>query len=370
MYPFFRWLLFHLEPERAHALTLELVRLVAKFLPLRSIVRSVLATPEKPVQVFGLEFPNPVGLAAGYDKNGLGWRGLALLGFGHIEVGTVTLLPQAGNPRPRLFRLSAERALINRLGFPGKGAGFVARQVQDRQPGKLVLGINLGKGKDTPLRDAARDYLALMEIFAPLADYLAINVSSPNTLGLRQLQAKHTLEALLFEMVNKRAHLHSLLTPETKPGDRHNLSPSSGRGAAEFTDGVAGRKGITPPLLVKLSPDLSDTELDDALEVMLSTGVDGVIATNTTTQRESIARSPLAHEIGGLSGVPLRELSTQMVRKIAVRTNGRLPIIGVGGVSDVASARQKLDAGASLVQIYTGLVYQGPGLVKNIISSL
>jgi dihydroorotate dehydrogenase len=230
-----------------------------------------------------------------------------------------------------------KQALINRLGFPGKGATFVANRLRGPRPSGLVLGVNLGKGKDTPLAEAAGDYVQLMKIFAPLADYLAINVSSPNTLGLRQLQAKRALQELLGELRQARRDL-----------------PSTSQ----------------PPLLVKLAPDLNDAELDDALQAILDYGMDGVIATNTTTNREMLAGHLLVHEAGGLSGLPLREMATQMVQKIVKRTVGKLPAIGVGGVSDAQSAREKLDAGACLVQVYTGLVYQGPGLVKEILRGL
>jgi dihydroorotate dehydrogenase len=290
------------------------------------------------VEVFGLKFQNPIGLAAGYDKDGLGWRGLACLGFSHIEVGTVTPQPQPGNPRPRLFRLVEERGLINRMGFPGVGANYVARNLRGSRPYGLVLGVNLGKNKDTPLEEAARDYLSLMQTFASLADYLAINVSSPNTLGLRSLQARDSLGDLLTLLVEqRRAQVQQL--------------------------------GHPLPLLVKLAPDLTDEELDDALYAILSTGMDGVIATNTTTSREGL-QTPLARESGGLSGVPLRQRSTQMIRQIFARTQGKLPIIGVGGVSNVEDVKEKLDAGAALVQLYTGLIYEGPGLVQKILRGL
>lgn len=344
MYPFFRTLLFRLDPERAHIISLNLIRLAGALPPVRAFLRAWYAAPAKPVQVFGLTFPNPVGLAAGYDKDGLGWRGLASLGFGHIEVGTVTMNAQPGNPRPRLFRLPHERALINRMGFPGKGADFVKRRLSGPHPERVVLGVNLGKNKDTPLADAADDYLGLLQVFAPLADYLAVNVSSPNTVGLRRLQARQALEKLLNQLARKRQEL----------------------------DAILGRR---VPLLVKLSPDLSDVELDDALDVISFTGMDGVIVTNTTVSREGFrspvaSNSPSAQETGGLSGAPLRERSTRMIRYTSRRTGGRLPIVGVGGVMNSADAKQKLDAGASLVQVYTGLVYYGPGLVKRILSGL
>jgi dihydroorotate dehydrogenase len=337
-YSFFRSLLFHLDPERAHSLTLGLMRRAGALPPLRVVLSALFAAPQMPLQAFGLAFSNPVGLAAGYDKDGLGWRGLACLGFGHIEVGTVTPRPQPGNPRLRLFRLTEQRALINRMGFPGRGADYVARRLRNSRPPGLVLGVNLGKNKDTPLESAIEDYLALIEVFAPLSDYLVINVSSPNTEGLRSLQARQALERLLVPLMRlcqeKRARLDRSL-----------------------------------PLLVKLAPDLTDAELDDALDAITSAGVSGVIATNTTLSRPDVSR-PLALEAGGLSGAPLSGLSTRMVRRIHTRTGGMLPIIGVGGVMSAADARAKFDAGATLVQVYTGLVYAGPGLVQSILRDL
>lgn len=344
MYTVFRALLFRLDPERAHALTLGLLRLVGKLPPLAAFVRACFATADKPVQAFGLEFTNPVGLAAGYDKDGLAWRGLACLGFGHIEVGTVTPRPQAGNPRPRLLRLPREQALVNRLGFPSRGVAFLKQQVQGRRPAGLQLGINLGKNRDTPLEAAVQDYLELIDICTPLADYLVVNVSSPNTIGLRRLQARQALDELLNRLAQRRQSL-------------------------------AEQYKFRPPLLVKLAPDLSDAELEDALQVVLATGMDGVIATNTTIRREMLEprvfeRSTWAASAGGLSGSPLRTLSTEMVRKIHASTGGELPVIAVGGVMGVEDVREKLEAGAALVQIYTGLVYRGPGLVRDIVRQL
>lgn len=338
MYPLIRALLFRLDPELAHGITLQLIRLAGALAPVRALLRAWFAVPPRPVEAFGLKFQNPIGLAAGYDKDGLGWRGLACLGFSHIEVGTVTPLLQPGNPRPRIFRLVEEQGLINRMGFPGHGADYVARHLRGSRPSGLVLGVNLGKNKNTPLEEAARDYLSLMQTFAPLADYLAINVSSPNTLGLRSLQARDSLGDLLTLLAEqRRAQMQQL--------------------------------GHPLPLLVKLAPDLTDEELDDALYAILSTGMDGVIATNTTTSRMGL-QTPLAREAGGLSGVPLRQRSTQMIRQIYIRTQGKLPIIGVGGVSSAEDVKEKLDAGAALVQLYTGLIYEGPGLVQKILRGL
>ena len=332
-----RALLFQLEPERAHGLALGLMRLVGLLPPLQGLLRALFRAPDHPVRAFGLDFRNPVGLAAGYDKDALGWRGLACLGFGHIEIGTVTLRPQPGNPRPRLFRLPKDLGLINRMGFPGRGAPFVARQLQGKRPSGLVLGVNLGINKETPLESAAQDYQELMEIFAPLADYLAINISSPNTIDLHRLQARQELEALLTNL----AHTGRSLEAQTH---RH------------------------VPLLIKLSPDLSEGELDDALDVIWSHGMDGVIAANTTLAREGL-RSQLRAEAGGLSGAPLRDRSLQMAYHISQRMGEKLPLIGVGGIMNVEDAQTRLAAGAALVQLYTGLVYAGPGLVKQIIES-
>jgi dihydroorotate dehydrogenase len=335
---FFRPLLFRLEPERAHTLTINLMRLVGSLPGLPALLRAWYWAPSRPVRAFGLDFPNPVGLAAGYDKDGLAWRGLAGLGFGHIEIGTVTPRPQPGNPRPRIFRLPQEAALINRMGFPGRGAGFVAHRLKGGRPSELILGVNLGINKDTPLDESVQDYLALVGIFAPLADYLAVNVSSPNTVGLRRLQARQALDGLLFK-----------LNQERKSQENH-----------------LQRK---IPVLVKLSPDLSDIELDDALEVILEWGIDGVIATNTSINREGLI-SWNKDEAGGLSGHPLGEQSLQMIQKIYRRTTGKLPIIGVGGIMSAADAGERLDAGATLVQVYTGLIYEGPGLVRRILKGL
>jgi len=334
-YQVIRPLLFKLDPEQAHHLTLGALRLVQALSPVRSLLSSIYAAPPHPVEAFGLRFNNPIGLAAGYDKDGVAWRGLACLGFGHIEVGTVTLRPQPGNPRPRLFRLPPEHAVINRMGFPGKGAQFVARQLQAPRPQSLILGVNLGKNKDTPLEEAAQDYLALLKIFFPLADYLVVNVSSPNTVGLRRLQARAALEELLAQIQ---------------------------QGRNELEDQTARRT----PLLVKLAPDLTDVELEDALQAVQGCGMDGVIATNTTLSREGL-HSPSAVQAGGLSGAPLTQSSTAIIRRIYQLTSGKLPIIGVGGVMNPQDARAKLDAGAILVQLYTGLIYRGPGLVKEIL---
>jgi dihydroorotate dehydrogenase len=354
MYPLIRPLLFRLDPERVHGLTLNALRFTGQFAPLRFLVRKYFETPPKPVTAFGLTFRNPVGLAAGYDKDGLGARGIATLGFGHLELGTVTPRPQPGNPKPRVFRLPEDRAVINRMGFPGLGADFLQQQLSTFNLQPVILGLNLGKNKDTPNEEAARDYLTLYDQFAPLADYLAINVSSPNTVGLRRLQARDALEDLLGQLARRRS----------EPANQQ-----TSKSANEPTNQPTNPQSPNPPLLVKLAPDLTDDELDDALAAITHAGMDGVIATNTTLRRENL-RSPHANETGGLSGAPLTGLSTDIIRKIHARTEGKLPIIGAGGIMCPAAAKAKLDAGAVLVQVYTGLIYAGPGLVKAIVKSL
>ena len=340
MYALFRRLLFALEPENAHLLTLFLVRLAGNLPPSRWLLEARYAAPQKPVEVFGVKFKNPIGLAAGYDKDGIAIRGLAALGFGHIEIGTVTPLPQPGNQKPRLFRLVEDEAIINRMGFPGRGADFVARHVSSvtHRPSSVILGINLGKNKDTPLEEAASDYIALLQHFMGLADYLAINVSSPNTVGLRRLQGRDMLEGLLGAIAKER---------ET----------------------IALGRGGHKPVLVKLAPDLTDDELDDALDVILRTGMDGIIATNTTLGREVLISHHQA-ETGGLSGRPLRVRCEAVLDKVLKRLDGRLPVISVGGIMSPEDALRRLDMGAALVQLYTGLVYAGPGLVRKIVKSL
>ena len=338
IYPLFRALLFRLDPEHAHYLTLNLIRLAGNISLVNGLLRRMFTIPTSPVSAFGLNFSNPIGLAAGYDKDGQGWRGLACLGFGHIEVGTVTPKPQAGNPKPRVFRLIQDRALINRMGFPGMGEEFVKKEISRKRPNNFILGVNIGKNKDTPLEYADNDYIQLLRSFATLADYLTINISSPNTVGLRRLQEREALDHLLSKINKEREQQTEII-----PGHL--------------------------PILVKLAPDLSDSELDDCLDVILSNNMDGVIATNTTLSRDGI-KSQMALENGGLSGEPLFLRSLAMVGKIYQRTGGKLPVIGVGGIFNASSAQKMLDTGAVLVQVYTGLIYEGPSLVKKIIQGL
>ena len=362
MYPFFRSLLFRLDPEQAHALTLSTLRITHYISPAHWILEKIFYAPPKPVEAFGLTFKNPIGLAAGYDKDGLTIRGLAALGFGHIEIGTVTPRPQSGNPKPRVFRLVEDEAVINRMGFPSRGSEFLQRKLnpsshagilesifsnhpRDKKrtvtsdlKDRAILGINLGKNKETPNEEAVFDYLALLENFAPHADYLTINISSPNTVGLRQLQERDALEALLTQLHSQRQFEEKRLEKKL-------------------------------PLLVKLAPDLSPSELDEAVDVILRTHMDGVIATNTTLAREGL-RSSYQNESGGLSGSPLRVQSEAVLHQIVKRVNNKIPIVSVGGIMNPDDAKRRLDNGAALVQVYTGLIYRGPGFVKEIMRAL
>lgn len=335
----FRRLMFRLEPERAHRLTLQLLALAGAIPPLRSGLRRIFSIndPALPVEAFGLQFANPVGLAAGYDKDGLAMHGLACLGFGHLELGTVTLDPQRGNRRPRVFRLVEDQALINRMGFPNQGASRMLGRLRSR-PSRVVLGVNIGKSADTRIEEASRDYTRLMQLFYGVADYLVVNISSPNTIGLRELQRRRFLENLLRDLTDTRTQL-------------------------------IAESGNSRPVLVKLAPDLDDSELEEAIDVIQGAGMDGVILSNTTTSRDGL-RSASKDESGGMSGLPLLQRSTDMIRKAASMSQGRLPIIGAGGVFGPEEAKEKLNAGAELVQVFTGLIYRGPGLVREILASL
>ncbi|MGD2026374.1 MAG: quinone-dependent dihydroorotate dehydrogenase [Anaerolineales bacterium] len=330
-----RPILFRLPPEAAHRLTLKLIGLSGKVSVLRDLLSRLYMPKPTPVQVFGLTFPNLVGLAAGYDKDAEAIAGLSALGFGHIEVGTITPEPQTGNPKPRVFRLQADGGIINRMGFPGNGAEKALKQLGKHNYLNAIIGINIGKNKDTPLVRAAGDYTFLVKKFSRYADYLAINISSPNTVGLRKLQHQKYLDALLQEIGAAKQEQEKLLDKKI-------------------------------PLLVKLSPDMESGELDNALEAITASQIDGIIATNTTIARPKL-QSHFRAETGGLSGEPLRERATQTIAHIARHTNGNLPIIGVGGIASPQDAQEKLDAGAVLVQVYTGLIYQGPGLVRRIV---
>jgi dihydroorotate dehydrogenase len=288
----------------------------------------------KPVSLMGLQFPNAVGLAAGFDKNGDYIDALAQLGFGFIEIGTVTPRPQAGNPKPRLFRLPEQDAIINRMGFNNKGMDYVAKHLEQTKY-RGILGINIGKNKDTPDIQASDDYLQAFRTLWPYASYITINISSPNTPGLRSLQHGDQLEKLICVLKQ----------------EQHSVQLNHKRYV---------------PLVVKIAPDLSDDELAALAQVILKEKIDAVIATNTTLSRQGVESSTFAKEAGGLSGKPLQALSTRIIKQLASHLNSQIPIIASGGVMDAASAQEKIAAGASLVQVYSGLIYAGPGMIKEI----
>lgn len=309
------------DAEKAHEFTLH--RLAALPAPVRSVLRSRYAV-QAPTELFGVRFPNSVGLAAGMDKNGLALPAWPALGFGFVEVGTVTAKAQPGNDKPRLFRLRDSEAVINRMGFNNEGAAALAARLDALGPIGVPLGVSLGKSKVTPLEEAVQDYLDSYQLLHRYADYIAVNVSSPNTPGLRTLQDKSALAALLGALVGK------------------------------------------VPVLVKIAPDLTEPAIAELLEVCLAYGAAGVIATNTTLGRDGLAGRDTARagESGGLSGRPLTSRSREVVRFVHTETGGRLPIIGVGGLLDGDDVARMIDAGASLVQLYTGFIYRGPALVR------
>lgn len=337
MYALIRPLLFSLAPETAHHLTLTGLRLAERAGLTRLLVPAV-RDAEQSVRVMGLEFPNRVGLAAGLDKNGECIDGLAALGFGFIEIGTITPRPQPGNPKPRLFRLPRAEAIINRMGFNNQGVARLIEQVrQSRYQG--ILGINIGKNADTPIERASEDYLACLEQVWPLASYVTINISSPNTRNLRDLQQGDALNHLLSTLKAAQQYLT----------DQH---------------------GKYVPLAVKIAPDLDDDAIRDIAERLRRYRLDGVIATNTTLSRRGVENLRHGTETGGLSGAPLRAAATSVISKLARELHGELPIIGVGGIMNNGDATEKIAAGASLVQLYTGLIYRGPALVSECRSAL
>ena len=336
MYSLVRPFLFSLEAERAHGVTLgALERLHGMGLG------GLVAKPPAPLvtKLLGLAFPNPVGLAAGLDKNGAHVDALLGLGFGFVEVGTVTPRPQAGNPQPRLFRLPRHRALINRMGFNNDGVDALVRNVSRASRKGGLLGINIGRNKDTPNEFAEGDYLFCLERVYPLADYITVNISSPNTAGLRELQEEQALRRLVGTLRDAQERLGAL-------------------------------HGKRVPMLVKIAPDLTDDDVEAAGRVLGDLQVDGVVATNTTVSRIAVQDDPLARETGGLSGAPLMEKSTAVLRMLRSRLPESIPLIGVGGIFSGADAAKKMAAGANLVQLYTGLVYRGPELVGECVDAM
>jgi len=334
MYHLIKNLLFLLPAERAHYFTLHTLRLLLKFPGVKSLIKSryQINHPALRRNVFGIDFPNPVGLAAGFDKNAAYMSELQLFGFGFIEIGTLTPVGQPGNPKPRLFRIPADKALINRLGFNNEGVAVAIEKLKKRPKG-LIVGGNIGKNKHTPNEQATEDYRKCFEALFPYVDYFVVNVSSPNTPDLRSLQEKEPLKQLLSEL------------------QRLNMA-----------------KPAPKPILLKIAPDLNETQLDEILEIVSATQTAGIIATNTTISREGLSVSQeQIQQIGqgGLSGKPLKDKSTAIIRYLRTKNNS-IPIIGVGGIVSGKDAVEKLEAGADLVQLYTGFIYGGPGIVKQI----
>ena len=333
LYPLVRPLLFRLEAERAHDLAFQLLDRAAAL----GLAGPAAPLPGRPVSCMGLQFPNPVGLAAGLDKNARHVDGLATFGFGFIEVGTTTPRPQPGNPRPRLFRIPQARAVVNRMGFNNEGIEALLRHLAAAR-WRGIVGVNIGKNFDTPIERAADDYLEGLRRAYPVAAYVTVNISSPNTASLRSLQEPGALDPLLAALTAERARL----------ADRH---------------------GRRVPLVVKIAPDLDSGQIELVADRLVAHGVDGVIATNTTLARSGVEGLPHAGESGGLSGAPLRARATELVRALVRRLDGALPVIAAGGILSGADAREKLDAGAALVQVYTGLVYRGAALVREAVAA-
>jgi len=332
-------------PEFAHDLALRAMHVVSVVAPLRYAMEKLnMVKTQKPVKVFGLEFPNRVGLAAGFDKDATVWRAAAAFGFGHIEIGTISKLKQAGNPKPRMFRYPEAEAIVNSCGFPNDGAEEIAKRLasvfgKNRNiTRKCPLGVNIGKSKITPLEEAAEDYLFSFNALADFADFFTINVSSPNTPELRRLQGKDFLP--------------NLLSAVSKANDDRAKKLNKPR----------------IPIILKIAPDLAFADIDAILSILLELKLDGICATNTTVSRPD--EYPQFEKIGGLSGRPLFEKSLEVVSYIAKATDGRLPIIGVGGIVDVEKAGQMLNAGASLIQIYSGMIYRGPFFARSLSNSL
>lgn len=333
-------ILFLFQPEQAHHITLALLKITLSIPVVNWLFKRYygVKSPALERRVFGLTFPNPVGLAAGFDKDGKHFEAMSALGFGFIEIGTVTPVGQPGNPLPRLFRLPSDEALVNRMGFNNEGVEALVGRLKKRKPSTLIIGGNIGKNKVTPNELASNDYASCFEALYPYVDYFVVNVSSPNTPNLRDLQEKGPLTELLASL---QARNHQKPKPK--------------------------------PLLLKIAPDLTDGQLDDILEIAEATQLDGIIATNTTIARDALLTADeevVAIGAGGLSGKPVKARSTEVIRYLHKHSGGKLTIIGVGGIASAEDAKEKLEAGATLIQVYSGLVYEGPGLVKHINKAL
>lgn len=334
MYQVIKPLLFLFEPEKIHYFVTGMLKTLNGIPGISSLLKKSfqLNNPRLEREVFGLKFKNPVGLAAGFDKNASSVTELANFGFGFIEIGTVTPLPQPGNDQPRMFRLPTDGALINRMGFNNEGVGVAALRLKQLKRDGVIIGGNIGKNKLTPNEDAVSDYIKCFDALSDVVDYFVVNVSSPNTPGLRELQEKEPLKHILNALQQRN-----------------------------------NKNGISKPILLKIAPDLTDAQLDDIVEIVQETKIAGVIATNTTISRDGLtSEDALKNESGGLSGKPLTKRSTDVIRYLVQKSGKSFPIIGVGGIHSGKDALEKLDAGAALVQIYTGFIYEGPGLIKEI----
>ncbi len=339
MYQLIKPLLFQFDPEKVHYFVTRNLKRFNRFPGGAAISRMLWNFEDKKLEkeVFGLQFKNPVGLAAGFDKNAELISEMADMGFGFVEVGTITPLPQSGNLKPRMFRLPPDKALINRMGFNNMGVDVAAehiaayrRDAKSTQQG-LIIGGNIGKNKVTPNEEAVSDYIKCFDKLFDVVDYFVVNVSSPNTPGLRALQEKEPLTHILNTLQQRNA-----------------------------------KNGVSRPILLKIAPDLTNEQLDDIVDIVLQTGIAGVIATNTTIVRDGLKSQKLSNEAGGLSGKPLTHRSTEVIRYLSTKSNKAFPIIGVGGIHSAEDAMEKLKAGASLIQLYTGFIYEGPGLIKRI----
>lgn len=333
MYQLLKPLLFRFEPENIHYFVTGTLKTLNRVWGVKSLLKASFELNDARLEreVFGLKFKNPVGLAAGFDKNASSISELANFGFGFIEIGTVTPLPQPGNEKPRMFRLPADSALINRMGFNNEGAEVAALRLKYLKRDGLIIGGNIGKNKLTPNEDAVSDYIKCFDILFDVVDYFVVNVSSPNTPGLRELQEKEPLKNILNTLQQRNS-----------------------------------KNGNSRPILLKIAPDLTDAQLDDIVEIVQETKIAGVIATNTTIRREGLSLDTNRDQSGGLSGKPLTKRSTEVIRYLSEKSGKAFPIIGVGGIHSAEDAVEKLNAGASLVQIYTGFIYEGPGLIKKI----
>lgn len=334
MYQLLKPVLFLFDPEKIHYFVTSNLRIVSKSKVISSLLKKVfhLNSPGLERTVFGLKFKNPVGLGAGFDKNASSIHELENFGFGFIEIGTVTPLPQPGNDKPRMFRLPADNALINRMGFNNEGVEVAVHRLKKIKRNGLIIGGNIGKNKLTANEDAVNDYIKCFDALFEVVDYFVVNVSSPNTPGLRELQEKEPLKHILNSLQQRN-----------------------------------NKEGVSRPILLKIAPDLTDAQLDDIIEIVNETKIAGIIATNTTLSRDGLSsETSLKEQSGGLSGKPLTQRSTEVIRYLSEKSNRSFPIIGVGGIHSPQDAIEKLNAGASLIQIYTGFIYEGPGLIKKI----